>query len=202
MLLDSICNGRLSPGVTDGVIALLHKGGSRSLLNQWRPITLLNTSYKVFAKTLQLRLQSILMEIISPDQFAFLTLRFILNNIFLTQETISIAKKTNQPLVFLKLDFSKAYDRVELDFLFQVLLRMGFPSNFVDMIKLLFRRVQACVSINGRTTRKFKIEQGVKQGCPVASYLFLVIGEILNECIKWEVALDHIRGITFPDTIE
>jgi hypothetical protein len=106
MIHNSIGKGRLPLGVTD--IALLHKSGTRSSLNQWKSITLLKTLYKVFAKALQPRLQSILMEIISPDQFVFLSLKFILNNIFLTHETILTAKRTNQPLVFLELDFSKA----------------------------------------------------------------------------------------------
>jgi hypothetical protein len=58
------------------------------------------------------------MEVISPDQSAFLPLRFILDNIFLIHETIAYAKKSRQFLVILKLDFSKAYDRVDLVFLF------------------------------------------------------------------------------------
>jgi hypothetical protein len=53
-------------------------------LTNWRPITLLNLSYKFFAKAIQLRLQPILMEIISCKQSVFLLLRFILDNILLT----------------------------------------------------------------------------------------------------------------------
>jgi hypothetical protein len=66
-------------------------------------------------------LQPILMELISPDQSAFLSIRYILDDIFLTQETITHAKRSNQPPLFLKLDFSKAYDKVDLSFLFLAL---------------------------------------------------------------------------------
>jgi hypothetical protein len=52
MIQESIRNGKLPAGITDGIISLLHKGGARNSLNQWRPITLLNTAYKVFAKAL------------------------------------------------------------------------------------------------------------------------------------------------------
>jgi hypothetical protein len=142
------------------------------------------------------------MEIISPDQSAFLPLRFILNNIFLTHETIAYAKKTSQSLVFLKLDFSKAYDRVDLSFLFSAMLIMGFPREFTNMLKLLFEGAQASVSVNGKSTDKFKISQGVRQGCPVAPYLFLIVGEILNECIKREVSVGRIRGIRLPGSEE
>lgn len=67
------------------------------------------------------------MEVISPDQAAFLPMRFILDNLFLMQETIEHAKKSEQPLLFLKLDFTKAYDKVDLDFLFRAMSLMGFP---------------------------------------------------------------------------
>jgi hypothetical protein len=139
MLLTSITQGSLPPGVTERLIALLHKGGGRNTLNNWRSITLLNVSYKIFAKALQMRLQPILMELISPDQSAFLPMCYILNNIFLTQETISHAKQSNQPFLFLKLDFSKAYDKVDLSFMFQALQILGFLVPFISMVWLLFQ---------------------------------------------------------------
>lgn len=84
--------GALSKDATEGLIALLHKGGGRNTLKNWRPIILLNVAYKIFAKALQMRLQPVLMELVSHDQSAFLSMRYILDNIFLTQETISYAK--------------------------------------------------------------------------------------------------------------
>jgi len=67
MLIQSIDQGRLPTGMTSGVITLLFKEGDRANLSNWRPITLLNVSYKVLAKSLQLRLQSIFQEVIIPD---------------------------------------------------------------------------------------------------------------------------------------
>jgi hypothetical protein len=75
MIMDSISREALPSGATEGLIALLHKGRLRDSLNNWRPITLLNVLYKFFAKALQIRLQPVLMEIISPDQSAFLPMR-------------------------------------------------------------------------------------------------------------------------------
>jgi hypothetical protein len=92
MLHESIQSGGLLPGITKELIVLLHKGGKRITLNNWRPITFLNVSHKLFAKALQMRLQPIIMEVISHDQSAFLFMRFILDNIFLTYETIHYAK--------------------------------------------------------------------------------------------------------------
>jgi hypothetical protein len=191
MLQTAIARGSLLHGVTKGLIVLLHKGDARSTLNNWRPITLLNVSYKLFAKTLQ----PILMELISPDQSAFLPVWYILDNIFLTQETKYHAKQSNQPLFFHKLDFSKAYDKVDLRFLFQSLVHLGFPTVFIGMVSLLFLDAAALVPINGKAIVAFPIQQGVHQGCHFAPYLFLIIGEILNHNIKREAQQGRIKGI-------
>jgi hypothetical protein len=138
MLLESITRGSLPVGVTKGLIALPHKEGGRNTLNNWHPIMLLNVSYKIFAKTLQMKLQPVLMELISHDQSTFFPMRYILDNIFLTQETISHAKQSNQSLLFFKMDFSKAYDKVDLSFSFPALYALGFPALFIKMVRLMF----------------------------------------------------------------
>jgi hypothetical protein len=111
-------------------------------------------------KVLQIRLQPILMEMISCDQSAFLPMRFILDNIFLTYETIVFAKQSAQPLLFLKLDFSRAYDKVDLSFLFLSLEHLGFPDTFLRMTRLLFTRVAARINLNDKSTKAFSIAQG------------------------------------------
>jgi hypothetical protein len=138
------------------------------------------------------------MEIISHDQSAFLPMRFILDNILLTQETMAWAKFSEQDLIFLKLDFSKAYDRVDWQFLFGALCNFGFPEEFVAMTKLLFEDAEAAVKVNGSSSSSFKILRGVCQGCPLAPYLFLVVAEVLNTMMKKEVHEGRIRGIALP----
>jgi hypothetical protein len=152
MIQDSIQAGALPPGFTKGLIILLHKGDGRCTLKNWRPITLLNVSYKLFAKALQMRLQSVLMEVISHDQSAFFQCALFWIISFLTYETIHYAKQSHQPLLFLKLDFSKAYDKLDLGFFFMALEKLGFPASFIAMSKLLFRDVAARISVNGQAS--------------------------------------------------
>jgi hypothetical protein len=142
------------------------------------------------------------MEIISPDQLAFLPMHFILDNLFLTQETIHYARHSTQPLMFLKLDFSKAYNQVDLSFFYSAMSLMGFPEAFISMTKLLFTGAKASISVNGRCTPHFPANQGVRQGCPLATYLFLIVGEELNHCVKKEAQLGRIRGICLPGSEE
>jgi hypothetical protein len=175
MILQAVAGSSLTNGVMEGLIILLSKSGIRESLNNWRPITLLNVSHKILAKALQMRLQSVFMEVISSNQSTFMPMRFILDNIFLTHETIHYAKQSQQPLLFLKLDFSKAYDKVDLPFLFQAMRTLGFPESFTHLTRLLFQNAAAQVSVNGQVTEAFSIEQGVRQGCLLVPYLFLVV---------------------------
>lgn len=197
MLTDSLTAGRFPNGVTCGVLALLYRGGNRSLLTNWKPIALLNVAYKIYAKALHLRLQPILSEIISDDQSAFLPGRYILDNIMLTHETVEWARHSRQPMIFLKLDFSKAYDKV--DFLFAAMCKMGLPVSFMAMVKILFEDAANHVNVNGRLSPEFQIQRGVRQGCPIAPYLFLIISEALNSIIKKKGRTWTCTGHTAPD---
>jgi hypothetical protein len=93
MIQDSIVNNNFPLWVTRGLITLLHKGGKKKQLFNWKPITLFNVTYKIFAKAFQMQMQPMLMETISRDQSTFLPFKFILNNILLTHKTIAWAKK-------------------------------------------------------------------------------------------------------------
>ena len=112
MIFRGIGKDILYEGMTMGIISLIPNEDDSKDLNFWRPITLLTTAYKIFAKALQFRLQPVLKHIINPEQTAFLSLRFILNKIVLTQETLHWAKTSRQPTVIRKLYFSKAYDKI------------------------------------------------------------------------------------------
>ena len=97
------------------------------------------------------------------------------------QETIYHAKYSSQPLLFFKLDFAKAYDKVDnLSFLYRAMTKIGILEEFINMIRLLFLGASACVNVNGINTRSFKIGEGVCHGCPLAPYLFLIVGKTLN----------------------
>ena len=116
-------------------ITLIHKSGPNDDLGNWRPITLLNSAYKIVAKALQIRLKPLLADLISPDQTAFVPHTFILDNVFVAHETLDIARRTKQPMLFLKVDFKKAFDKVSWPFLFASMDRLGIGPGFIDFTK-------------------------------------------------------------------
>jgi hypothetical protein len=86
---------------------MLFKNTDRSKLTNWQPITLLNTTHKIFAKALQRQLQPLLVEVIDNDQTAFLPLPFILENNLLTFNSIQWAKESRQESILLNLTLAK-----------------------------------------------------------------------------------------------
>ena len=198
MILGGIDTKTLHAGITKGQIVLISKEEDSQDLNNWRPITLLTSIYKIYAKTFQLRLQPMLSDFISPEQTSFLSLRYIFDNIVLTQETLHWAKILSQPSVFFKLDFAKTYDKVSWRFLFLAMSKIGINERFVGWVKLLFGNASAAINFNGNSGKEFKIERGMRQGCSLASYLFLVVGEVFTHLIKKAEAEGRIRGMTLP----
>lgn len=87
--------------------------------------------------------------------------RYILCNILLQYETVEWAKESNQDLIFLKLDFIKAYDVVAYKFLFSVMRKLGKPEVFIQLVFLLLHDASALVILNGKTTDQFPIHRGV-----------------------------------------
>lgn len=98
----------------------------------------------------------------------------------------------------MKLDFSKAYDKVSWRFLFSTMQKMNISEKFISWVKLLFENASATINLNGSLGENFRIEREVMQGCPLAPYLFLIVGEVLTHIIKRAVSTRRLRGGFLP----
>ena len=142
-------SGQLSVSHRRGVISLLFKKGDRTLLKNWRPITLLTTDYKILTKALANRLQQVLPLIVHTDQTASIKGRTINDNTRLLHDVITYANVNNIPLALISVDQLKAFDRVSHDFLFKTLQRFGFGQDFVQWIQVIYNSVSSSVKTNG-----------------------------------------------------
>jgi hypothetical protein len=111
-----------------GVITLIPKEKEVRRIQQYRPICMLNVSFKIFTKVMANRLESIACRITKSSQSAFLPGRYILEGVVVLHETLHELKRNRRNGLILKLDFEKAYDKVNWKFLQQVLRMRGFPS--------------------------------------------------------------------------
>ena len=99
----------------------------------------------------------------------------------------------NIPGLMIFIDFQKAFDSIEWDFLFKCIEAFNFGSDFLRWVKLFYNNVQSCIMNNGITSKSFQLERGVRQGDPLSPYLFIVAVETLAIAIRQNPA---IKGIT------
>jgi hypothetical protein len=121
-------NGKLTKGLNSTFIALIPKVDSPQRLNDFRPISLVGSLYKILAKLLANRLWRVIGSVISETQTAFVKDRQILDGILIANEVVDEARRSKKELLLFKVDFEKAYDSVDWGYLDAVMGKMGFPS--------------------------------------------------------------------------
>jgi len=167
----------------NSVISLVPKPTTPSINSEpkdWRPITLTNSAYKIFTKCLANRLTDIVEKCIGPHQTGFVQGRDIRENILTAQSLIEHYKTNNQKIALLLLDWEKAFDRVDHRSLINILKHLDFPPMLLNAVIAIYRNSWAAVKINNKLSKQFKINSGVKQGCPLSPILFIIIIEVLH----------------------
>ena len=150
-----------------------------------RPITLLNTDYKLVEKVLANRLKPALELLINEDQKGFMSNRCISANI---RRILDLVENTddNTPAAILSIDAEKAFDKIDIEALIKSLEFFNIGPEFRKWTEVCFKNSRAVVMNNGFKTKEIKIERGVKQGGCCSAYYFLVIAEILAIHIREE----------------
>lgn len=190
--------GELSVSQKQGVITCIPKGDKdKQYLKNWRPISLLNTTYKLASACIAERLKKILPCLINEDQTGFISGRYIGENIRLLYDVINYVEKNNMSGLLLLIDFEKAFDSVSWDFLLKVLDFFNFGYSFKTWIEVFYRNIESCVIVNGHLSEWFMLQRGCRQGDPLSPYLFILCAEILAVLIRNE---KNITGIKIGDT--
>lgn len=194
---ESLRDDRFDADILYGIFALIPKGGTLSSIKNYRLISILTEIYKLVAKALPNRIQPVLSDYILPTQTEFFKGRCILDNVFLAAEASEWAKESSQDLVILLLDFKKAYDRVSWAFLEAAMAKLGFSSQWISWVSSLYRGAQSSLIVNGKKLLRFDITRSVRQGCPLAPYLYLFVSDVLSHMISDPTY--GIEGLRFPD---
>jgi hypothetical protein len=191
-------NGYIPQQLNETNIALIPKKVQCIQPQDFRPISLCNVVYKIIAKSLANRIKPHLPNKIIDAQQAFIEGRRISNNVIVAQEiTHSFSLNSwKQKAFMIKIDLAKAFDRLEWDFIVLALQKQGFNSHFIKLIKACISNSKFSVIINGNHYGKFKSQRGIRQGCPLSPYLFVIAINELAASLQDHLDSQSFKGIT------
>ena len=191
-------NNILTQTQTHDLITCLPKSGkARDLLKNWRPISLLNTTYKIISLCITYRLRPLLSNIISEEQKGFLTGRSISDCTRLMYDIIHECEDTKQNSLIILVDFEKAFNSLSWSFIHHALKKFNFGEGFLKWISMFQHGSNSHIILNGHLSEAFKLHRGCHQGDPISPYLFILCSEFLTLAIKNN---DQIEGIEIENT--
>lgn len=135
-----------------------------------------------------------LTSIIAANQFAFMSNRYILDEVVIINEVIDYAKKFRKKCLVFKVDFEKAYNSMNWKFLEYMMGRFGMDDKWKNWIKECVFKSDLSVLVNGSPTEEVRIQKGLKQGEPLAPFLFLMVVEGLTSMMRNAVEFGTFKG--------
>lgn len=177
-------------------LALVPKGEEPNRLENFRPIALCNVIYKLISKVIANRIKPLLPLLISPEQTGYVEGRQIMDGIILSNEVIHSLKLLKKPGMILKLDLSKAFDKLSWNFIQKMLLAFGFNATWTRWIMSLITSPSFSVLLNGSPSSPFKPSRGIRQGDPLSPFIFVLMAEGLSRLLKAAIASNKLKGIS------
>jgi hypothetical protein len=190
--------GIIPPHLNDTQISLVPKKLVSHLPSDFRPISLCNLVYKIIAKSLVNILKQHMPNYIHPSQQAFIEGRRISNNIIVAQEIAHSFSLTSwKSLGFmLKIDLAKAFDKIEWRFIVSALARKGLHNHFINLVYACISTPTFSVIVNGQSFAKFNSTRGIRQGCPLIPYLFVIALNEISLMLQYALQANHLTCIS------
>lgn len=198
LLEDFYHNISLPTGLNSSYIALIPKKINPNSPADYRPISLINTSMKLLLKILANRLNNALPHIIAEEHTCFMKGR-ITDAILITSEILHSMKTKKCKGVIFKLDFEKAFDTVNWNFLLDTLKAMNFGPKWIKWISSIFESIRIAILVNGSSTNEFPPSRGLRQGDLLSPFLFNIVGQILHLLLHNAKEQGKFKGINIGD---
>lgn len=197
LVRDFVDTGQLGNDLNATNIVLIPKKKVPTSMSGLRPIALCNVSYKIISKVLANRMKPLLNTVISPTHSAFIPGRLITDNIMVSFEVLHYLKRKKNGkdgYTTVKLDMSKAFDRVEWNFVEVMMRKMGFDDRFIMLLSHCMSTVHYKVIHNGREMGPIFPARGIRQGDPLSPYLFIICHEGFSTLINNYIHKGWLNG--------
>ncbi|KAJ3530055.1 hypothetical protein NMY22_g8737 [Coprinellus aureogranulatus] len=194
-LFNDIRKNGVTPGTefAEGWMCPIYKKGDRSEISNYRPITVLNTDYKILTRLMSDRLSKVVHKLVHPDQAGFIKDRSIFDQTELIRLVLEVGESEDNQGAIVCLDQEKAYDKVRHDFLWATMEKFGLPESFTRTMQHLYADAKTSIILNGVKGRKYLITRGVRQGDPLSCLLF----DLAIESLATAIRKSPLRGMAY-----
>ena len=183
----------------EGILNLIPKPGKDTrYVENLRPITLLNSDYKIVEKVLAMRMGESMSYIIHTDQKGFMPGRKISANIRKILDLITYTEQKNIEAFILSLDYQKCFDLISFDAILGSLKFFNFSDHIIKWTKILYTDYSVKIQNNGKFSEQIEIQRSVHQGGVNSVNLFLCVAEILALKLRTNT---QIQGIPVNEII-
>ena len=182
-----------------GVLNLIPKGKKDTrYLKNLRPITLLNTDYKILERAIANRMIPALCEIIHPNQTGFLPERRIATNIRKILDVVCESEVEQQDNIIMTCDYLKCFDRIEYECIHKALEYFEFSKVISKYVRVLYTGFKLKVQNNGFFSKEIQVTRGVHQGGPASNAIFIAVAELLAIALRKD---ETIEGVYVKDVL-
>ena len=172
-------------------LAVIYKKGSTDKPENYRPIALLNIGYKLMASMIQKRLSDAIDDRIDPSQFGFRKGKSTAQPIHIYRRIQEIHEEAGLELITILLDWEKAFDKTNQRKLIIALRRMGIPEKMVRVIEAIYRSPKFAVKEMGKRSSERRQYSGIRQGCPLSPYLFVIVMTVIMRDIDGQLTQEE-----------
>ena len=174
----------------EGLIVCIPKHAQAKTIDDYRPLTLMNTDYKILTRIIAERLRPFMPIILHPNQLCGVQVNSVFEAVTVVREAILYAETTKKPICIVSIDFSAAFDKISHEYLYKVLSKHGFDDTFIQQIKRLCDNATSEIQINSFRSGQIQIKRSVRQGCPFSMLIYaLCLNPLIQSLEK------HLSGI-------